>query len=634
MQPRKLFLKEERKYLFSKEPHAKIFKRHEEKKHLFDRAVKDLRDEVSLEFSVNNSVRLLSSAKYQHPFVHKGYYDSKRRGVFYVKDALNEDKLIRKDEATLTTEGVFVKESNVRYIEDEIQSSTRGVQIFLDILNRNDSFWYTNTTLFKRTSHGLPHLIDLHTSRRLLCLILENPYEFVTLFLKYAHRYTSGQRDATATFINDRSIRNEVFSHYLLSPRGNGVSAEFFWEKQSTHNVFLFCYNSRKLYYREKKNNPKEVFVDYNEYFSTKGASGIIDCDLKDYPKLFQKQPLRLCNWVLLWEREEFEVGKFRKTRNRDGVELRYNAKVTDFRQCFMLTEKEKEIFIKNLRNPSGKLNPYRRPVFLGLELEYSVKAQTKEARARLINRIATSPFGKHCIIVFDRCTGEFGFEIVTVPATLNYHRDILKKCFFDKVNSFHKDLFCPPSCGLHVHIDQRVFTPLSLGLFVAFINKRSNRDFINAVANRSPTEFCRKWVLPESVPKKGKLVDCSAKAALRPERYHLGDDYHSRRRVAVNLENKETVEVRIFKASNNYNNVVRKLEFCDALVRFTRNISLREATVPAFIDFLLRKENHISAYPNLLTWLGSQGFVAHERRKVKGQDRLIHVYSKNLTKP
>jgi hypothetical protein len=89
--------------------------------------------------------------------------------------------------------------------------------------------------------------------------------------------------------------------------------------------------------------------------------------------------------------------------------------------------------------------------------------------------------------------------------------------------------------------------TDLQIGKIVSFINNPRHEWFIRAIARRYATGFCE--------IKSKKIKDCRS-----------GDRYE-----AVNITNRNTVEFRMFKGSLKYEGVIAAIEFCNAIVEFTK---------------------------------------------------------------
>jgi hypothetical protein len=318
------------------------------------------------------------------------------------------------------------------------------------------------------------------------------------------------------------------------------------------------------------------------------------------------------------------------KTLNNEGRVLHYSTKAPFIKIPF-------------IKNP---IIDKKNPLYLGLEWE--LEASQNVFHKSLIKNLADSPMGDHFVMKFDRSLdNRRGFEIATVPATLAVHKDILGK-FYNEEYQFHRKFSSSKRTAIHIHIDKKAFTKLSLGKFVAFINNNDNFTFIQKMAGRSfSTEktlnqntknYCRKLDLeahPQISNYKNKGIDISAKV--------VHNSYDGKRMPLTLFTHytgiyvhPETVEVRIFKSTNKKTNLFRKMEFIDCLVRFvkTGNYSLQQMTVYDFVEFCLKPENK-KQYPNLLNWLAEKNYVERERVKIKNKHKFKYIYrNSTLEKP
>ena len=151
------------------------------------------------------------------------------------------------------------------------------------------------------------------------------------------------------------------------------------------------------------------------------------------------------------------------------------------------------------------------------------------------------------------------GFEIVSCPMGLDSHRSVwgmLDRCeVFGALRSWDT-----PTCGFHVHFSREAITNLQLGKMLVFINHKKNRKFLREVAGRGGNKYC-------------VYADKNFSDSLHPERVVSASekqDRDRRRRVALNVCNKHTIEYRGFKGTVNPRHIIRNIEFCDALIEFT----------------------------------------------------------------
>ena len=347
------------------------------------------------------------------------------------------------------------------------------------------------------------------------------------------------------------------------------------------------------------------------------------------------------------------------KTDNNHGIVMGYNQRVPEYKASFVMTEREQEYY---------KVNKKEVPTFLGIELEYIIKKNKfsnnvpikipeQERQALLsptVKSIADSGFGDHCIMKFDRSVFEkdpTGFEIVTVPATLEYHKKMFDEHFFikDKRDSKYKPRFpvaVSNACGFHVHIGKDAFLPagksekdrqnkhsatfrLRLGKFIAFMSSPDNLQFIIDLSGRPPNKYCE----PNPVKDKNKFGVHNGIGSAKRMTPTSGYDGFARRSI-VNTLNSETIEIRIFDATVERNQLFRRLEFCHALVEFVKVCSPKELTVYHFVKFLCDEKLNNKKYETLLHWLSTKKMVGVEKKVSKKHKKSIKVYGPCLVTP
>lgn len=144
------------------------------------------------------------------------------------------------------------------------------------------------------------------------------------------------------------------------------------------------------------------------------------------------------------------------------------------------------------------------------------------EKATEVIGRFTPNEF----IVTKDDGSLDRGFEIVTAPATLEEQLAHWKP-FFARLPSGLRS-FSTCTCGLHIHCSRRPLTELTIAKIVCFTNANFNRPFVECIAGRPSGRWANIW------PK--KLSDARK---INPERYE-----------AVNLQNYDTIEFRIFKGT------------------------------------------------------------------------------------
>jgi hypothetical protein len=127
-------------------------------------------------------------------------------------------------------------------------------------------------------------------------------------------------------------------------------------------------------------------------------------------------------------------------------------------------------------------------------------------------------------------------------------------------------------------------------------VNAYHNRRFIATIAGRPSTGYAK--ISPKKL----------ATAAQRN-----GDRYE-----AVNLQNSNTIEFRLFKGTLKGESVYKALEFCDAIIAYcgcaTRTVKDSQSRVK-FIEFV--KEN-AKSYPHLHAFIEARWFGRESKETIK----------------
>ncbi len=199
-----------------------------------------------------------------------------------------------------------------------------------------------------------------------------------------------------------------------------------------------------------------------------------------------------------------------------------------------------------------------------------------------------------------------YGFEIVTAARRMGDH---IEKFSTWKPRGLRA--WDAGNCGMHVHIDSRAFTGLTLGKFLMFFNQARNTKFIRGIAGRHPDTDAQARSYANRV---------SASAAEHPVRVKSVSDHDSRYRMVnmTNLTQTEqdrlgmsvdrcskgsysTVELRIFRATLRKDRLLAQIEFAHAAVAFCRVASWQDLTADSFLAWLATQ----GGYTNLRRWYG-----------------------------
>lgn len=247
---------------------------------------------------------------------------------------------------------------------------------------------------------------------------------------------------------------------------------------------------------------------------------------------------------------------------------------------------------------PNCSISPYakylREACILGVEIEVHVKDKynIKDAAEPTLNAV------KEFAILKEDTSIKYGFEIVTAPATYEYHvgnarnRGCWDK-FFDHVASSDYYDQEAADCGMHIHISRTALTPMQIGKMVVFIHSPANRGFIEVIAERGANKY-------NDFTTKKSVTDCFDRTGGNKEA----------RYTAINLLPKSTIEIRIFKTVLNKSHVYKNLQFVKALIDYCSisGCSHKEAeTVEGFLKFVCRFKK---TYPFLHNFLKQKQLV------------------------
>ena len=255
----------------------------------------------------------------------------------------------------------------------------------------------------------------------------------------------------------------------------------------------------------------------------------------------------------------------------------------------------------------------------LGLELELA----TPTMRSSISFLTANLPNG-YCLYKSDASLRvHYGFELMSAAVTLKSHKAAWAKLMDleSKDDSGFLPIQAPSGYGLHVHIDAKAFSPLSLRIFNAFWNNPENSSLIDILCGRHPkySSEAANYAAIEPIPDESKYSFCNKGyiKACAKSRYRavnltaLGLAQSQRLMVEQAIDLTElksigTVEVRICASSSFPTTIYARLELIHALVTWSKNTSLKDTSFRSFISWLgvsqgAKKYGYLRRYINNL---------------------------------
>lgn len=601
-----------------KEPSREILNKNIENTSTFSKILQDLNDPNSLISSRNNKYKLWESNLASHPSIHRGYCDELKDGVLLVKEE-GTDKLIRKDESILTLDGFFLHIDNLRIIRSISQLDLEKTK--KDLITNSDK---------------LKDLVFYHPFVEGYCSFKKEHLKQVISSLNYSkiiynlyRGFIANTWDSTLVPERVEDFHREEFLAYLeiyLPARlSEATSLHLFSSKETINNVKV----SENIYLSDARPRPYKpgIFLNADTY----GLKWDVDRIVGNY-NLVETD---LWFNFILSTRQASLLKKSKKTRNNEGMLLSYSNRVENYKVPFLMLPEEQRLYDFYA---GKKRHPDQNPIYLGVEIEVVARAAYANSTSygRLLKDIADSKFGDHMIMKSDSSMhSPYGIEMVTIPASLAYHKKMFEENFFSKENAFHKKVMSTENCGIHVHISKNVLTELKWGQLINFINALENSSFIDAMSNRTQNSYCVRQPVAgknkHGVNLSAKIVAKACNQGMVRGKLDTNTRSHrdSTRRVSVNWDNGATIELRCFKSSNDKNNILRKLEFCDSLVHFVRNHSTQQMTVYDYINFILESSTK-KEYPYIVRWLASKNYIDHTRKKIQGLNKLVNIYGTN----
>lgn len=264
-----------------------------------------------------------------------------------------------------------------------------------------------------------------------------------------------------------------------------------------------------------------------------------------------------------VWNRDEVDIVTCTQCGNEAVSELTIDGVCTNCLDASFKIHNYSTRVEGLLKFKATKVRP--NTVYLGCELEYETNNRDRAQLA--VGKLMHG----HALMKSDGSIRN-GFEIVTCPATLDIHLDIFKK-FYDNIPP---DLKIEKNVGMHVHISRKPLSQLTIGKLTEFLNRLDNKQFIAHIAGRIDNSYAR-------------MND--ERTVTFPWKHRNGGDRYN----ALNLNNQNTIEVRLFATPINYKEFAMRLQFVQALVDYC---------MPAQSSESLKKQTHYEAF---MSWLSNR---------------------------
>jgi len=230
---------------------------------------------------------------------------------------------------------------------------------------------------------------------------------------------------------------------------------------------------------------------------------------------------------------------------------------------------------------------------YLGLELEVESKSNCTTSHRDMVRKI-------DCDELYFKRDGSLddGFEIVSHPMTISYIKKNKSKWsnILHELRSNGYRSYDTYTCGMHIHISKNVFTTWHLYRFMKFFV--DNSDFVTKISQRK-VENLDKWAALTDNPREGGK-EYTQESLMYKAKNKRGN---SKRYLAVNLQNDNSVEIRIFRGTLNDSSFFKNIEFVQALFDYTKSITETDMSLKSFLSFI--KDNN--EYPYLRKFIADK---------------------------
>jgi hypothetical protein len=260
-------------------------------------------------------------------------------------------------------------------------------------------------------------------------------------------------------------------------------------------------------------------------------------------------------------------------------------------------------------------LAPRGGEVTYGVELEVQHKdydnenADNCEVRAdnNVMARELVSRYGDYLHCTYDGSVSR-GFEIIFHPMTLEWlrhriggrdergHRVCNRKVVEDVLGMLRSKQYVSHgggNCGMHVNMGKHSFKPFTLARFMLFINKIAKQQTFT-ISQRSEGQ----------IEQYAQFSNSSARShIIKASHWVKTGGCSDNRYSAINLQNSNRAEVRIFRGTLKNNRFFKNVEFCDAVLMFARSNTIM--SWEAFKKFV---QSNGKLYANLMEFIKEKG--------------------------
>jgi len=246
--------------------------------------------------------------------------------------------------------------------------------------------------------------------------------------------------------------------------------------------------------------------------------------------------------------------------------------------------------------------------LFFGLEIEVEAN-RSKSASAMHAYQLESAD------LAYLKNDGSLnnGFEIVTHPMSHDFFKNEASQLWevledLRSNDSYKVRSWDTQTCGLHIHISRTGFSNGShMHRFLNLVY--SNPEFYSTIAGRESDQwakfsdiYVRDYVRNADGTIMRDEWDCGIVVQKRQFKHKLDNNRGSDRYSAVNTNNRETLEMRIFRGTVNGTTIKAQLDLAHASVEYTRTLTVQDVRNGALhaSQFMSYIAENVELYPEL----------------------------------
>ena len=273
-------------------------------------------------------------------------------------------------------------------------------------------------------------------------------------------------------------------------------------------------------------------------------------------------------------------------------------------RECNCHTNERSNLDEYTEKNPLHYLGKENSIQFYGVEIE--VQVYEHQSRNSVVDMFRDC-FNQEQTNIICKRDGSLhtqkGFEMSSTNCSFDYHKKTFWNDFYDLKPAQYVKAYDGKDCGIHIHFNRNAYTENNLRSLNCFYNNPKNKKLIVDIAGRDETTYCR---FVPSITYDDPIRTNGSECKYR----------------VINYNNKDTVEVRIFRANLKQISFFRYLEFVHSVNLWIKDHDTTEyekITWVEYFDWLLK--NLSKDFSNLLFFLSKRNHFEHLENITEWQD-------------